>query len=445
MSDTITCPNCNSSIEVTEVMSAQLRMQLRREFEGELRSREADFAKREAAIKSLQQTLTAERSAIDEQVAERLKTQRQKLEADALVKARESVSLELKDAQSELTETRGKLEQAQQVELQLRKERRELEEQKKSLELEVTRRIDKERETIREAALRDADEQHRLKDAEKDKRISDLAREIENLKRKADQGSQQLQGEVLEIDLELLLRQQFPGDEIMPVPKGVHGGDVVHLVRDSTGSECGIILWESKRTKNWSDGWLPKLRNDQRAAKAHVAILVSDELPKNVSTFAFINEVWVTNRACSIGLALALRCGVLDAAKVRRAMDGQQDKMAVLYNYLSSTGFQNRVAGIVEAFVTLRNDLEAEKRTITKQWAKREKQIEQALNHTSSMYGDLQGIIGGSLQTIESLELPALPGPDAEQSPEPDMSNVNGSRGDSQRENLTQRREGAKS
>ncbi|MCC7086264.1 MAG: DUF2130 domain-containing protein [Pirellulales bacterium] len=416
MADTITCPKCNERIEVTEVMSAQLRAQLRGEFENEQRAREAEIAQREAVVKSQQEKIAAERAALEEnvaeQVAERLKSAKQKLEADALVKAKESLALELQDAHAQLTDTRSKLVQAQQAELELRQQRRELEEQKKNLELETARRIDKERENIRTAVQREADEQHRLKDAEKDKRITDLAREIENLKRKAEQGSQQLQGEVLELDLESLLRTQFPVDEIRPVPKGVHGGDVVHLVRDTVGGECGIILWESKRTKNWSDGWLPKLRGDQRAAKAQVAILVSDELPKGVTTFAFIDEVWVTNRACSIGLALALRCGVLDAAKVRRAIDGQQDKMAVLYNYLSSTGFRNRVAGIVEAFVTMKTDLEVEKRAITKHWAKREKQIEQALGHTSSMYGDLQGIIGGSLQTIESLELTALPSPD---------------------------------
>lgn len=418
MSDTITCPKCQEPIEVTEVMSAQLRTQIRREFENEQRAREADFAKRESAIRSLQDNLKTEQAALEEnvagQVADKLKAAKQKLEADAFAKAKESISLELADTKNQLSDARGKLEQAQKAELEMRQQRRELEEQTKNLELETARRIDKERETIRETVQREADEQHRLKDAEREKLIGDLKREIENVKRKAEQGSQQLQGEVLELDLESLLRTQFPADEIAPVPKGVFGGDVVHTVRDSGGGECGIILWESKRTKNWSDGWLPKLRGDQRAAKAHVAILVSDELPKGVTTFAFINEVWVTNRACSIGLALALRCGVLDAAKVRRAMDGQQDKMAVLYNYLSSAGFRNRVTGIVEAFVTMKSDLEAEKRAITKHWAKREKQIEQALNHTSSMYGDLQGIIGGSLQTIETLELPALTGPDEE-------------------------------
>jgi hypothetical protein len=418
MSETITCPKCNERIEVTEVMSAQLRTQIRREFENEQRAREAEFVKRESAIKSLQENLASEKAALEEnvagQVAERLKSAKQKLEADAFAKAKESVSLELTDTQAQLTEARSKLETAQKAELELRQKRRELEDQQRNLELETTRRIDKERETIRVAVLREADEQHRLKEAEKEKHIADLTKEIENLRRKAEQGSQQLQGEVLELDLESLLRTQFPADEITPVPKGVHGGDVVHLIRDAAGGECGIILWESKRTKNWSDGWLPKLRGDQRAAKAHVAILVSDELPKGVTTFAFIDEVWVTNRACSIGLALALRRGVLDAAKVRRAMDGQQDKMAVLYNYLSSAGFRNRVTGIVEAFVTMKTDLEAEKRAITKHWAKREKQIEQALGHTSNMYGDLQGIIGGSLQTIESLEFPALPSPSTE-------------------------------
>jgi hypothetical protein len=421
MSDTITCPKCNEPIEVTEVMSAQLRTQIRREFENEQRAREAEFVKRESVIKTQQESLATEKAALEEnvagQVTERLRAAKQKLEADAFAKAKESISLELTDTKTQLSEARGKLEQAQKAELEMRQQRRELEEQKQNLELETARRIDNERKAIRENVLREADEQHRLKEAEKEKHIADLTKEIENLKRKAEQGSQQLQGEVLELDLESLLRTQFPADNIAPVPKGVFGGDVVHTVRDSTGGECGIILWESKRTKNWSDGWLPKLRGDQRAAKAHVAILVSDELPKGVTTFAFIDEVWVTNRACSVGLALALRCGVLDAAKVRRAMDGQQDKMAVLYNYLSSAGFRNRITGIVEAFVTMKTDLEAEKRAITKHWAKREKQIEQALGHTSSMYGDLQGIIGGSLQTIESLELSALPAPDDDPAP----------------------------
>ena len=161
---------------------------------------------------------------------------------------------------------------------------------------------------------------------------------------------------------------------------------------------------------------MPKLRNDQRAANACLAILVSDELPRSIDTFAFIEGIWVTNRACCVGLALALRSGLLDVSSARRAVQGQQGKMEVLYNYLSSTAFKNRITGIVEAFGTMQKDLTEEKRAITARWAKREKQINQALTHTSGMYGDLQGIIGGNLQVVESLEFPALPSPDGEES-----------------------------
>ena len=329
---------------------------------------------------------------------------------------REEISLELKDVQSQLIESRGRLEQAQQAELQLRKERRELEEQKKTLELDLTRQLDKERQNIRETAKREAGEEHRLKEAEKEEMIRGLREQIEVLKQKSEQGSQQLQGEVLELDLEAILRREFPIDEIKPVPKGMPGSDIIHLVRDGAGGGCGTIIWELKRTKNWSDTWLPKLRNDQRAANACLAILVSDELPRSIDTFAFIEGIWVTNRACCVGLALALRCGLLDVSAARRAVQGQQGKMEALYNYLSSTAFKNRITGIVEAFGTMQKDLSEEKRAITARWAKREKQINQALTHTSGMYGDLQGIIGGNLQVVESLEFPALPSPDGEES-----------------------------
>jgi hypothetical protein len=416
MAESIVCPSCGEAIEVTEVLSAQLRTQIRREFESELRSRESDFTKREGAIKSQTEALAAERSAIDEEIAQRLKAEQQKLAAAALAKAREEISLELKDVQSQLTESRGRLEQAQQAELQLRKERRELEEQKKTLELDLTRQLDKERQSIRETAKREAGEEHRLKEAEKEEMIRGLREQIEVLKQKSEQGSQQLQGEVLELDLEAILRREFPIDEIKPVPKGMPGSDIIHLVRDGAGGGCGTIIWELKRTKNWSDTWLPKLRNDQRAANACLAILVSDELPRSIDTFAFIEGIWVTNRACCVGLALALRCGLLDVSAARRAVQGQHGKMEALYNYLSSTAFKNRITGIVEAFVTMEKDLAEEKRAITARWAKREKQIHQARTHTSGMYGDLQGIIGGNLQVVESLEFPALPSPDGEES-----------------------------
>lgn len=412
MSDTVICPSCKFEIEVTEVLSAQLRTQLQKEFEADIRKKEAAIAHREQEVARAKVEVTKAQEDIDRLVSERLNKERKQLSDEALAKAREQVTLEIRDKDQQLSEANTKLKAAQEAELVLRKERRELEEQKQTLELTLTRRLDEERNKIREAAKKEAADERQLKDAEKDKLINDLRVQLDDMQRKAEQGSQQLQGEVLETALEDLLRQHFPFDEITPVPKGIHGGDVVQIVRDASGTVCGIILWESKRTKNWSDGWLPKLRDDQRAAKAQIAILVSLELPKDVSTFRHIDGVWVSSVACAISLTHALRAGMLEVGAAKRALDGRHDKMEVLYKYLSGQEFRHRVEGIVEAFVTLREELETEKRATQLRWAKREKQLDRAVAQTTGMYGDLSGIIGASLPAIKSLIPPALPGPD---------------------------------
>jgi hypothetical protein len=412
VSDSVICPQCQHEIEVTEVLSAQLRGQLQKEFDAQLRRKDSDFEKREREIAKAREEVARAQQDIGRRVSEQLAKERKQLEGDLLVKAREQVAVELRDRDQQLAETSEKLKAAQETELALRKERRALEEEKATLELSVSRRLDEERSKIRDAAKKEAADERQLKDAEKDKLISDLRVQLDDMKRRAEQGSQQLQGEVLETTLEDLLRQQFPFDEITSVPKGVHGGDVTHLVRDASGAICGTILWESKRTKNWSDSWLPKLRDDQRAAKAQVAILASLELPKDVTTFRNIDGVWVTSVACAISLAHALRAGLLEVGAAKRALDGRQDKMELLYNYLSGQEFRHRVEGIAEAFKTLREELETEKRSTQRMWAKREKQLERAAAQTAGMYGDLSGIIGGALPRIEQLETPLLDGPD---------------------------------
>ena len=411
MSDTVICPNCKFEIEVTEVLSAQLRTQLQKEFEADIRKKEADIADREKEVVRVKAEVAIAHQDIDRRVSEQLGKERKQLSEVALTKAREQVTLEIQDKDQQLAEANTKLKAAQDSELILRKERRALEEEKQTLELTLTRRLDEERTKIRDTAKKEAVEERQLKEAEKDKLINDLRVQLDDMQRKAEQGSQQLQGEVLETILEDLLRQHFPFDEIAPVPKGIHGGDVIHTVRDASGAACGIILWESKRTKSWSDGWLPKLRDDQRAAKAQIAILVSLELPKDVRTFRHLEGVWVSSVLCAISLAHALRTGMLEVGAAKRVLDGRHDKMEVLYKYLSGQEFRHRVEGIVEAFVTLREELESEKRSTQRMWAKREKQLERATAQTAGMYGDLSGILGSILPRIEQLDTPLLTGP----------------------------------
>ncbi len=176
----------------------------------------------------------------------------------------------------------------------------------------------------------------------------------------------------------------------------------------SLGQLCGTILWESKRTKNWSDGWLAKLRDDQRTAKAEVAVILSQILPKDVETFAQIDGVWVAHPRVILPLAVALRQMLIEVTLAKKSTEGQQTKMELVYQYLTGPQFRQRVQAMVEAFSSMKDDLEKEKMVIIKQWAKREKQIERVMQSTVGMYGDLQGIAGKTLQEIEGLEMKAL-------------------------------------
>lgn len=371
MHDTIICPQCKYEIEVTEVLSSQLRGKLQKEFDAEQRRKDEEFAKKAEDLHKREQALESSKLSIDTEVQSRLIKERARVDQEAAAKARETVAVELKEQQDELAETRTKLQEAQKAELDVRKRARELEEQKRELDLTVARQMDEERQKIRDQAKREVTDERSLKEAEKDKVIDDLRKQITDWQRKAEQGSQQAQGEVLELEQEDILRRTFPFDTIEPVPKGIHGGDVLQRVHDTSGLDCGLILWESKRTKAWSDSWLPKLRDDQRTAKAQISILVTVELPKGISTFGYVDGVWITNRACALGLVAALRAGLIEVAGAKRSLEGRQEKMEILYKYLSGAEFRHRVQGVVEAFVTLREDLEGEKRAMQRIWASR--------------------------------------------------------------------------
>jgi hypothetical protein len=261
---------------------------------------------------------------------------------------------------------------------------------------------------VRAKAKQEAEDGLKLKLAEKDQTILSMQQKVEELVRKAEQGSQQLQGEVQELELENLLRVKFPFDLIEPVAKGEFGGDTLQRVVSPTGQPSGSILWESKRTKSWQDVWLTKLRDDQRAAKADISVIVTQVLPKGMQTFDCIDGVWVTSFAAAIPVAIALRHTLLQVSMTRQISEGQQTKTEMVYQYLMSVRFRQRVEAIVEAFSSMKEDLDKEKKAIMKQWAKREEQIERVIGATVGMYGDLHGIAGKSLQEIEGLEISDL-------------------------------------
>ena len=301
-----------------------------------------------------------------------------------------------------------KLAEAQKAQAEVTRKQRELEDAKRELELTVAKRVQAELDAACDKAKKDAEEELKLKVLEKEQTIVSMQRQIEDLKRRAEQGSQQLQGEVQELEIESLLSSRFPRDMIQSVPKGEFGGDVLHRVMGPLGQPCGTILWESKRTKNWSDTWLPKLREDQRTAKAEIAVIISQALPKDVETFDLVDGVWVAHPRVLLPIAITLRNTLIEVASARQASEGQQTKMEMVYQYLTGQRFRQRIQAIVEAFSSMREDLNRERKAITKQWAKREEQIDRVMQATVGMYGDLQGIAGKTLQEIEGLEFQGL-------------------------------------
>jgi hypothetical protein len=415
---TITCPNCGKEIKLTESLAAPLIASTRAQYEQRIADKDAEVARREAAVKSQQTELAKAKESLDEQVAEKLKTERATIAAAEAKKAKallaadlEQRAKDLAELQDVLKERDAKLAEAQKAQAELIRKQRELDDAKREIELTIEVRVQQSLATTREQAKREVEESLKLKVLEKEQVIDAMQRQIEELKRKAEQGSQQLQGEVLELALEEILRTKFPLDCIEPVPKGEHGGDTLHRVCGSPQQICGTILWEAKRTKNWSDGWLAKLREDQRTAKAELCVIVSHALPKDVDTFDYIEGVWVTSPKSVVPVAISLRHTLIELSLARQASVGQQSKMEMVYQYLTGPRFKQRVQAIVEAFTCMHEDLAKERKAILKQWAKREEQIERVMQSTVGMYGDLQGIAGKSLQEIEGLDLAALPGP----------------------------------
>jgi hypothetical protein len=372
-------------------------------------------------LRKQQSALAEAKNAIDEQVAVQLKEAKSQIAADEAKKARQALSLDLENKDKEvahlntvLKEREAKLSEAQKAQVELIRKDRELEDAKREFDLNLEKKVQEALSTVRDKATKDAEEKLKLTVLEKDNTIAALKIKLEDAAKRAAQGSQQLQGEVQELELESILRDKFPADTIEPVPKGEHGGDVLHRVIGPLGQMCGTILWESKRTKNWSDSWLSKLRDDQRSAKAEIALMISQALPKGRETFDLIDGVWVAEPRYVYQIALILRNTLIELAEARQTSEGQQTKMELVYQYLTGQQFRHRVEAIVEKFHDMREDLDKERKMMTRHWAKREEQINRVNDSIAGMYGDLQGIAGKSLREIEGLTL-AL---DTEEQPE---------------------------
>lgn len=296
----------------------------------------------------------------------------------------------------------------QKTELELRKKANELEEKSRTIELAMQRQLDLERNNIRLKTAEEIAETQRLKDLEKDKMINDLKKSLEDAQRKATQGSQQLQGEILELDLEESLRANFVGDEIIPIAKGVNGADIKQIVKSpKVGIDCGSILWESKRTKSWSDSWLAKLKEDVRSEKASIAAIVSEVLPESIrkSGIGLVDGIWVCEPKLAVSLGMLLAKALRDAAYQRLVSQNQTDKANQVYAYFTSHEFTHQVEAMMDAVSLMREQIAKERAAFERIWSGREAQITKLVSGVSGVYGSIQGLSGNALPEIKQLEL----------------------------------------
>jgi hypothetical protein len=438
--ETMLCPKCGNKIQITAALTAQveeaLRTEIQKKADKELKAKEKEWEEKlaeekESVAKKAKKDLEKEfKNELDElkdkletkekeaekqklkakkladEMDEKLKAEKETLEKKAKKDADEKYKTELSDLQIQLNEKEKKIEDQRKEELKLRAKERELEEKTKNQELDLAKQLASATSKIREEVEAKQKEAFHLKEIENIQKLESLKRTNEELTRKLEQGSQQTQGEVLEINLEETLRKTFYMDLIEPVSKGVRGADVHQTVNHPNGKASGSILWECKRTKGWSDGWIAKLKEDRLEAKADIAVIVSENLPKDIKGFGQVESVWVANYTTYIGLASVLRAGLIDVSAARDQQVGKDQKMELLHRYLTGSEFKNRVEAIVEPFRIMKEDLEREKRAVSKNWALREKQLNNVMENTAGMYGDLQGIMGRALPEINTLELP---------------------------------------
>ena len=372
MMTTITCPHCGKPFEINDALEKDLRKH------------------------------------IEEDVKNKSKEELVRLQEKAVADAKEKFAEESKLREEELLENRKQNKELRQQLSELMKQLREEKTARENAEVAMQKKLLEEQEKIRQKAKEEESEKHRLELKERDTRLESMQKTIEELQRKGSVGSQQLQGEVQELDLEETLHATFPADVIEPVGKGVLGADIRQVVKSPMGMDCGTILWESKRTKAWSDGWISKLKEDMLHDKAHIPAIVTDSLPDVAkSGMGFKDGVWIASPKLALPLAALLRKSLLDAAKQKKIAGAQSTKAEELYGFVTSHEFQHQMESMIETYQDMQKEIQKERVSFERSWKFREMQVNKLLTGVAGLYGSMQGIAGAALSPIKSLELPS--------------------------------------
>lgn len=401
----IKCPKCGTVIDIDDILAKDIEARVIAE---EHKKHEAELVQvKTQAAELANQQLAAKLEIAEEKKKQELELERERIKVELEGKSKkDSQEHELLikklqgDAESSKEDNKKLRDQLSELMDELRTERK----AKENAELDAKKKLGEEESKIREEAKKDADEGHRLKILEMEKKLADTQKSLADAQRKSEQGSQQNQGEVLELDLENDLRMEFPIDEITDVKKGQRGADIIQAVKNQRLERCGILLWESKNA-SWQPSWIAKFKEDIRNAGANIGVIVSKELPDEYGDMKNIDgSVWVVKPKLALALATAMRSQIINVHTANHNSENKDEKMEVLYQFLTGPEFRHRIESIVENYGTLQNEIEKEKRSAQLRWSKQEKSIRAVIDNTIGMYGDLQGITGGAMSEIKQLE-----------------------------------------
>lgn len=375
MGTEIKCPACGHQFELNESLKSEVEKELRGKMQDWQKKKEEEFEK-----------------------------QKNQLVNEAIKKAGDETAARLKSLEEDARQKSMQLQALQKKELDLLRDKNTLEEKQKNLEVEIEKRFLEKRKQIEDSVIKREQELFDLKTKEYKLQMEQQQKLIEELKRKSEQGSMQLQGESQEILLEEILKENFPFDLIEEVGKGVEGADCIQVIRNNAGSICGKIIYESKRTKTWSNAWIEKLKTDKRTKAADAAILVTQAFPKDMDRFGEKEGIWLCSFAEVNSVAHLIRNGIIKVHEIQKSQEGKGDKMQMLYDYLTGIEFRGQVEAITEGFMAMKQSITKERMQMEKIWKEREKQLEKVLISTSGMYGSVKGIAGASIGNIPLLE-----------------------------------------
>lgn len=383
MTNSLICPHCNKPIPITDAINASLE----KAYTGKINER---IKENEEKIKHDMNLLFQEK------------------EKQNILEIKKSLTrqfvMEMKNKENEASELQKINSNLQKQILELNRMIRSIKQEYDMRKLDLEKRFNKSHDSLKEQIRVQIDQEYKYKILEKEKKLSDAMKLVDEYKSKLTTDSQQLQGEVLEIEIKKLLQKTFLNDNIQPVGKGIMGADIIQTVNNTKGDECGKIIWEFKRTKNWSEEWIVKLKDDQRRSISDFAVLITQVLPKSITYFGYYKNIWIGNYQSVIPLATVLRFSILQTALIKNTQEDKHEKLEILHKYITGIEFKQKIEAIVEAFSIMQNELEKEKRFFTMKWARQEKNIRKVLDHTLSMHGDLQAITGQKTMLLKDQE-----------------------------------------